>query len=478
MLRISLAIVLAFTVATSVTHAADDISKAETRTALRKAVGFFRSKVSVGGGYLWRYSDDLARREGERKATAKTAWVQPPGTPSVGEALLQAFELTGDRYYLESARETAYALVVGQLQSGGWDYRIEFDPNQRRKYAYRVQPNHPTGRNVTTLDDNTTQSALRFLMRVDMALKFQDEKIHEAVEYALDSLLKAQYPNGSWAQRFSESPDPQKHPVRKASYPKTWSRTYAKKDYRGYYTFNDNSIADVIAVMFQASETYNKTKYTAAAEKAGDFILLAQLPEPQPAWSQQYDTDMHPAWARRFEPPSITGGESQGVMRTLLFLYRKTGKKKYLEPIPRAIAYLRKSELPDGRLARFYELQTNRPLYFVKDTYKLTYKSDNMPTHYGFIVGSKLNSIEAEHRRLLRTDPAKLDPRPGKRTYRLTPTLQNKANTLVARLDGRGAWVEQGTLKYHGPDDPTMRIIDSRTFATNVVTLAQFLAAE
>src|SRR5262245_57787517 len=96
--------------------------------ALRKAVEFYRNQVGVEGGYLWRYSDDLKRREGEAKASETTAWVQPPGTPSVGMAYLSAWEATGDRYYLDAARETGTALVRGQLRSGGWDYRIEFAP--------------------------------------------------------------------------------------------------------------------------------------------------------------------------------------------------------------------------------------------------------------------------------------------------------------------------------------------------------------
>ena len=107
-----------------------------------------------------------------------------------------------------------------------------------------------------------------------------------------------------------------------------------KKEYWDYYTFNDNLHADVIDVLFEAAKLYGDAKYRKAAEKAGDFILLAQMPEPQPGWAQQYDVDMHPAWARKFEPPSITGGESQGVMQTLLRLYRETGDKKYLEPMP------------------------------------------------------------------------------------------------------------------------------------------------
>src|SRR6188768_2680321 len=62
--------------------------------ALKKAATFFREQVSVEGAYLWRYSDDLALREGEDKATASQAWIQPPGTPTVGDAYLTAYERT------------------------------------------------------------------------------------------------------------------------------------------------------------------------------------------------------------------------------------------------------------------------------------------------------------------------------------------------------------------------------------------------
>lgn len=463
---------------------AQDRTREQTSAALKKAVTFFRKQVSAQGGYLWQYSSDLKLREGEREAGKLTVWVQPPGTPTVGEAFLTAYQLTGDEFYLDAARETALALVHGQLQSGGWDYRIEFDPKQRRRYAYRNPPVPPLSkggrgggaarRNTTTFDDDTTQSALRFLMRVDRALKFKDRKIHGAVEYALNAVLKAQYPNGAWPQRYSEFPDPKQHPVKKASYPKTWSRTYPKKDYRGYYTFNDNSIADVIDTMFLAAKIYKDERYSRAAEKAGDFIILAQMPEPQPAWAQQYDRNMHPAWARKFEPPSITGGESQGVMRALLSLYRQTGQKKYLKPLPRALAYFKKSQLKNGRLARFYELKTNRPLYFVKDTYELTYSDDNLPTHYGFKVGSKLDRIERDYNRLLRTDPSRLKPRERRPSTRLTKSLAAQAKRIVDAMDKRGAWTEAGSLRRAGRTD---RIISTRTFVQNVETLARYIAA-
>lgn len=40
-------------------------SEQQVRNALDKAVRFFRTKVSVKGSYLWRYSADLAKRWGE-----------------------------------------------------------------------------------------------------------------------------------------------------------------------------------------------------------------------------------------------------------------------------------------------------------------------------------------------------------------------------------------------------------------------------
>ena len=455
--------------------AAQTLKQTDAEHALRKAVRFFRRNVAAQGGYLWRYSADLKRREGEGRASASTAWVQPPGTPSVGRAYLEAYWLTGDSQYLDAARETALALVQGQLQSGGWDYRIEFADEQRRRYAYRVE-SQATGRNTTTLDDNTTQSALQLLMLVDRTLEFREPRIHQAVEYALASLLKVQYPNGAWPQRFDKPVNKADFPVLKAGYPESWPRSHPKQDYRGYYTFNDNTIADTISTMFQAAEIYGDERCRRAAERAGDFILLAQMPEPQPAWAQQYNARMHPAWARKFEPAAVTGGESQGVMRILLDLYRRTGKRKYLEPIPRALAYLKRSRLPDGRLARFYELKTNRPLYFTKE-YELTYADSDLPTHYGFKVSSRLERIERDYRRLA-TEPYKkpeAERLVGK--PRLTRSLAAQADTVVKALDDRGAWVEDGRLKYHGQDDPTRRIIDTRTFIHHVGILARFIAA-
>jgi PelA/Pel-15E family pectate lyase len=457
--------------------AADELP-GEAANALRKATRFFTNEVASHGGYLYQYSADLQKREGEGKAGIDTVWVQPPGTPAVGMALLDAYQLTGEQYLLDAARAAGECLIQGQLRSGGWDYKIQFG-DDRDSYAYRVLPQRERARNTTTFDDNKSQSALRLLIRLDQTLGFKDEPLHEAVQYALAAVIKAQYPNGAWPQRYDEFPDPEKYPVNKASYPESWSRTFPGKKYGGFYTFNDNAIADVIDVMFLAHRVYGKPEYLAAAEKAGDFILLAQMPEPQPAWAQQYDLDMHPAWARKFEPPAVTGGESQGVIAILMDLYVQTGDRKYLAPIPGALKYLKRSEIAPGKLARFYELKTNRPLYFNRQ-YELTYQADDLPTHYGFIVSSKRQRLGRRYEQLTKTSPEELAKL--REVRRLTPprnpkSLESQVRELIDALDERGAWVEDGRLRYHGDDDDTRRIISSRTFCQRLTRLAQYVGA-
>jgi hypothetical protein len=303
-----------------------------------------------------------------------------------------------------------------------------------------------------------------------------DAEVGEAIRFGLESVLKAQYPNGAWPQRYSQFPDPDAFPLRRAAFPEEWPREFVRRNYSSDYTFNDAAINDLITTLLLAGRIYGEKRYHEAALRAGNFILLAQMPEPQPAWAQQYDVNMHPVWARRFEPPAITGSESQAVMRSLLELYRATGDLKWLEPLPRAIDYFRRSLLPDGRLARFYELQTNRPLYFTRK-YELTYDDDDLPTHYAFKVRSRIEEIAAEYRHLKHAGPALLQRESEDRPPRLSSGLERQAREVLDDLDDRGAWVEKGRLRYHGDDHPTRRVIDCRTFLRNSGILCRYLEA-
>ncbi|MGD9497949.1 MAG: polysaccharide lyase [Armatimonadota bacterium] len=469
----------------------------EAEQALRRAVRFLHEEVADHGGYVWRYSGDLTLREGEGRTDDRMAiWVQPPGTPAVGLAFLDAYEATGERLYLDAALDAGRALLQGQLLSGGWYYHITFDPALRGEWMYRVD--HPgVGRGPTTdpggeegwhvwrqrrykgnqtlLDDNTTASAIRFLAHLDRALDFADQQVHEAVMYALDSVLMAQYPNGAWSHNYdrfpAHRPDLSIYPVLPASYPETWPRVWPK-DFTGCYYLNDNLTPDMIAMLLDVHEVYGDERYLTAAHNGGSFLLLARMPEPQPAWCQQYDAAMHPVWDRKFEPPAITGEESQGVLECLLLLYRKTGERRYLEPVPRALEYLQASALPDGRLARFYELQTNRPIYFTRE-YEMTYDIGQMPTHYSFVVESRLSAIRAEYERLLALEPGALE---AEEAPAFTPDLQAEVARIIAAQDERGAWVEMTVMDGH-EIEPQSGVIHSSTFIANVATLCEFIRA-
>ncbi len=483
--------------------AAAEPTPEEARAAMRRAAEFFHDRVASGGGYVWRYSSDLEHRQGEAVATSTMIWVQPPGTPAVGDAFLDAFEATGDRYYLQAAQDTAGPLVAGQLVSGGWAYHVELDPARRDRFQYRLdagvrEPPDPRPaadvggwdvwrrreheRNVTILDDDVTQSTVRFLIRLDRASDSADEGVRNAVTYALESLDRAQYPNGAWSHNYDRfppcTPDAKHYPVVRASYPETWSRTWTK-DWSGCYMLNDRVTTNAILAMLDAYAAYGDQAYLASARRGAGFLLLAQIPDPQPAWAQQYDRHMHPVWDRPFEPPAITGLESQDVLETLLAVYRATGDRKYLRPIPRALDYLRSSQLDDGRLARFYELETNRPLYFERrgKRYDLTHmKGQRLPTHYTFLVDSRLDRIEAEYQRVAAPEQAQLAARP--RPER-TAKLAARVREIVDGLDERGAWTEPGWVRSAAGRkvQPPGGVIESATLVENMKTLCRFLAA-
>ena len=53
-------------------------------------------------------------------------------------AYLRGYQICCDPILLEAARETAEALIRGQLHSGGWDHRIEFAAEDRKKYGLNL----------------------------------------------------------------------------------------------------------------------------------------------------------------------------------------------------------------------------------------------------------------------------------------------------------------------------------------------------
>jgi PelA/Pel-15E family pectate lyase len=418
----------------------------DAREALLRATDYFQ-KQAKHGGYVWFFSADGRQRFGEGRAGPEQIWVQPPGTPAVGLAFLRAYEATKEPRPLDAARDAGRALLRGRLKSGGWTYAIDFDPKSKPPRDY------------TTLDDDTTQSVLRFLAELDRALGFKDAPLHEAVEGAVDALLKAQFPNGGFPQGFDRPAAAR--PVVPAAFPAgDWRELPRVKEYWSLYTLNDGLAGRMVDTLLVLRRVYGRKDVLAALEKLGDFLLLARCPEPQPAWAQQYDVEMRPAWARKFEPPAVTGWESQDVCEALMALAEATRNPKYLAPVGTALAYLRKSLLPDGRLARFYELKTNRPLYLNR-RYEVVYTDDDLPEHYGFTQASRLDALERELARVKAGEPRK--------------AVEVDVRRAIETLDAEGRWVEEDSGRRGVPPG---RWIRSDTFVRNVEALSARLLAK
>lgn len=458
---------LLFAAIASALSAAEAPPRAQVLAAMKKAAKCYREKAASHGGYVYYYSPDFSQRWGEGRATADQIFVQPPGTPAVGMAFLKAYAATGDGYYLDAAREAAEALVYGQLTSGGWRQAIDFDPAGAKVAQYRNGKGR--GRNQATLDDGISQSALRFLMHADRALGFKHAAIHEAESIARDALLAAQHPNGGFPQVWT-GPAP-RYPAVKAAFPDyDWRTENRIKDYWDLPTLNDDLAGTVARVLEDGWTIYKDERCRLALARLGGFLLLAQLPEPQPGWAQQYDRLMRPVWARKFEPPAVAGRESQDAIMTLLRVYAVIGDAKYLDPIPRALDWLKRSQLPDGRLARYYELGSNKPLYMTVD-YQLTYSDADVPRHYSWKTESRVDAL-AQTFQAAKT-----------RTTTPPPTAAVSEAQVVAilgELDGDGRWVSTfggDSLVGQPKFAPGTKFIAAEVFNRNLEALSDYVSA-
>jgi hypothetical protein len=406
-------------------------SPEQVREAMKKAASFFRS-ISTNGGYAGIYSIDLKERYGEavyEKASKNEIWVQPPGTPSIGESFLSAYRATVDPWYLESARAAGLALAWGQRIEGGWDHLVDvshFNPAQ-------PVPEKKSGR--CTFDDDISQGALTFLMRLDEVI--DEQWLADAINLCLSFMMKSQYDNGAW---------PQWYPF--------------IGGYHDYYTFNDNAINDCMRVMLLAHELYGREDCLKSAKLGGDFIIASQVQAPQSGWAQQYSHDMKPAWARAFEPPGVCSAVTARNIRTLIDLYLYTRDKKYLEPIPKAIGWLEHSKLTENTWARLYEVGTNRPIYGDRDNkihYTLDEISEERRKGYSWQSEFGVDSAIKEYQSLMKLGA---DQYQADRTKTLTPTEKKKGRESLApgvtvaigSLDEMGRWVDSGTNMIYSQD--------------------------
>jgi PelA/Pel-15E family pectate lyase len=273
-------------------------------------------------------------------------------------------------------------ILLYQKNNGGWpkNYDIMAILTEDQKDSLVKAKNTLN----TTFDNGTTYTHVEALANIYTATKV--EKYKDAALKGLDFILAAQYKNGGW---------PQYYPL--------------EDNYSRHITFNDGAYVGIMELLKDIKDSKPayafisgklREKFSAAYEKGLDCIIKTQINDngKLTAWCQQYDeVTLQPAWARKFEPPSICNGESSDVV---LFLMRiDKPSKEVINAIQSAVAWFEESKILNTRVqvisapplntpyrvsksdrvvvndpaappiwTRYYELKTHKPLFCNRDS--------------------------------------------------------------------------------------------------------------
>ncbi len=274
-------------------------------------------------------------------------------------------------------------ILLYQKTNGGWpknyDMQAILAPDQKDSLLKAKSELH------TTFDNGTTYAQIAYLANAYTATKKEAYKI--AVEKGLEYILAAQYANGGW---------PQYYPLE-------------TNNYSRYITFNDDAYIGIMEVLkdivdnkpaYSFIENPFRQKLVASFNKGIDCILKMQINDAgkPTAWCQQYnEITLEPAWARKFEPPSICNNESAGIV--LLLMNINNPSKEIKEAIQNAVAWFEESKILNTKVqtidapemvtpftvsrhdkvvvnspgappiwTRYYELKTHRPLFCNRDS--------------------------------------------------------------------------------------------------------------
>jgi len=261
-------------------------------------------------------------------------------------------------------------LIVYQRDSGGWPKNIDMAVllTDTDRTGILKQKSYAD----STIDNGATYSQLVFLARVYTAKQISRHK--DSFLSGLDYLLNAQYGNGGWPQYFP-----------------------LKKGYYERITFNDNAMIGVMSLLRDIAQRRSdylfvdeerKERAAKAVAKGIECILKTQVRVRGrlTVWCAQHDEKtFSAAQARAFEPVSLSGDESVGIVEFLMGI--ENPKPPVVEAIKSAVAWFRVSELNGIRWvetaardhvvvrdpnappiwARFYDIETTRPIFTGRD---------------------------------------------------------------------------------------------------------------
>ena len=224
-----------------------------------------------------------------------------------------------------------------------------------------------------TFDNGATTDELRFLARAFRAT--QNPRCAEAFSKGVDHILKAQYPTGGWPQFYPPG-----------------------KQYHRHITFNDGSMARLMEFLREVATAKDYDFVEAARRKAAQesfdrglqCILKCQIVvKGQPTvWCAQHDeVDYRPRPGRAYELVSLSGAESVGILQLLMSL--EPPSPEVIRAVKAGAEWFESAKITglraetvngDKRMvkdpaapalwARFYEIETGRPIFCGRDGVK------------------------------------------------------------------------------------------------------------
>lgn len=299
-----------------------------------------------------------------------------------------------DWYGSDEAVRIADQVLLYQRDTGGWPKNS--DMATRLTMPEKVDLIMKKQKRDSTIDNEATYTQIAYLAKVYTAKKLERHK--DACLKGVDYLLNAQYDNGGWPQFYP--------------------------DRTGYYkhiTFNDDAMIGVMNVLrdiahkkpaYAFVDEDRRRKAEKAVQKGIECILKTQVVVQgrRTVWCAQHDeVTLAPAPARTFEPVSLSGYESVGIVRFLMGIDHPD--ERVIEAIESAVAWFEKSKITGIRWvekkvagrpspvasnsfppatrdqepatildrvviqdptagplwARFYEIGTNRPIFIGRD---------------------------------------------------------------------------------------------------------------
>nr|WP_294895743.1 pectate lyase [uncultured Pedobacter sp.] len=286
------------------------------------------------------------------------------------------------RFPPTAIKEIADNILLYQKTNGGWpkNYDVFAILSQAQKDSLIASKDELH----TTYDNGSTYTHIEALSIAYSVVP--DIRYKNAALKGLDFILASQYNNGGWPQYFP-----------------------LENNYSRHITYNDGAFEGIISLLKDIVD--RKPQYafidakrfallSNAYRKGLDCIVKTQIVDngKLTAWCQQHDeVTLKPAWARKFEPPSICNQESADLVLFLMSINHPD--KNIINAIEHAVAWFEASKIyntvvkrvqadqmvtafrvsksdkvvvVDSTTApiwtRYYELGTDRPLFCNRDS--------------------------------------------------------------------------------------------------------------